>query len=417
MPERVRCRRARGRRIPLGGRALTRPTIRRGAVRTLLTGEAGAGLGLMASAALALAVANSPLAATYFGALQAHVGGLSVLHWINDGLMAVFFLLVGLEIKREMIEGRLRTWPDRILPGLAALGGMAAPALVYVAVNRHSPETIRGWAIPAATDIAFALGVLALLGRRVPVSLKIFLTALAIIDDLGAVLIIALFYTAALSLPMLCGAAVTLAALAGLNRAGTRRLLPYLVLGVVLWVFVLQSGVHATVAGVLLALTIPLRPGSADAPASPLHRLEHAIQPWSAYLILPVFGFANAGVSLAGFTPHMLLEPVTLGVALGLILGKQVGVFGLVLAAVKLGLAQRPAGAGWAQIYGVSLLCGVGFTMSLFIGLLAFAETPALEAETKIGVLAGSIACMLAGALVLRLAPQGSDVARTQDPA
>ncbi|POR44650.1 Na+/H+ antiporter NhaA [Methylobacterium sp. V23] len=378
------------------------------AFRSMLTSEAGGGLVLMASAVLALVVANSPLAERYFAVLQTKVGGLSVLHWINDALMALFFLLVGLEIKREMLDGRLRTWPDRILPGLAALGGMAAPALVYVAVNRHSPETVRGWAIPAATDIAFALGILALLGSRVPVSLKVFLTALAIIDDLGAVLIIALFYTADLSLPMLAGAAATLAVLYGLNRAGISRLAPYLVLGVVLWVFVLKSGVHATVAGVLLALTIPLRLsiGRPDDPTSPLHRLEHALHPWSAYLILPIFGFANAGVSLAGFTPTMLLDPVTLGVALGLVVGKQLGVFGFVLAAVKLGLAQRPAGAGWMQVYGVSLLCGIGFTMSLFIGLLAFASSPELEAETKVGVLAGSIVCMAAGALVLLVAPR-----------
>jgi len=378
--------------------------------RDMLVSEAGGGLVLMASAALALAVANSPLADTYFAALKAHLGPLSVLHWINDALMAVFFLLVGLEIKREVLDGRLRTWPDRILPGLAALGGMAAPAIVYAAVNWNSPETLRGWAIPAATDIAFALGVLALLGSRVPVSLKIFLTALAIIDDLGAVLIIALFYTADLSLPMLAGAAATLAMLYGMNKAGVARLWPYLVLGIVLWVFVLASGIHATIAGVLLALTIPLRlsVGKPDDPTSPLHILEHAVHPWSAYLILPIFGFANAGVSLAGITPRMLLDPVTLGVALGLFVGKQVGVFGLVLAAVKLGLAQRPAHAGWWQIYGVALLCGVGFTMSLFIGLLAFANAPELEAETKVGVLIGSLACMAVGALVLRFAPAHS---------
>ena len=388
----------------------TTRTIRRpaSALRRLLIGEAGGGLVLMASAALALAVANSDLAEIYFAALKAHLGPLSVLHWINDALMAVFFLLVGLEIKREVLDGRLRTWPDRILPGVAALGGMMAPALVYVAVNRHSPETLRGWAIPAATDIAFALGVLALLGSRVPVSLKVFLTALAIIDDLGAVVIIAAFYTADLSLPMLGGAAATLALLYGLNRAGVSRLSPYLLLGLVLWVFVLKSGVHATIAGVLLALTIPLRlsVGKPDDPTSPLHRLEHAIHPWSAYLILPVFGFANAGVSLVGFEPAMLLEPVTLGVALGLFVGKQLGVFGFVLACVKTGLAQRPAHATWMQVYGVALLCGVGFTMSLFIGLLAFADSPALESEVKVGVLAGSIACIVAGALVLLIAPQ-----------
>jgi NhaA family Na+:H+ antiporter len=376
------------------------------ALRALLTSGAGGGLVLMGSAALALVVANSALADSYFAALQAHLGPLSMLHWVNDGLMAVFFLLVGLEIKRELLDGRLRTWPDRILPGVAALGGMLLPALVYAAVNRHSPETLRGWAIPAATDIAFALGVLTLLGRRVPVSLKVFLTALAILDDLGAVVVIALFYTANLSLPMLGGAAVVLAVLAGLNRAGIRSLWPYLALGLALWVFVLLSGVHATIAGVLLALTIPLRPspGRPDDPTSPLHALEHALHPWSAFLILPVFGFANAGVSLAAFHPGMLLEPVTLGVALGLVLGKQLGVFGFVLAVVRLGWAQRPAGASWAQVYGVALLCGVGFTMSLFIGLLAFAQRPDLESETKIGVLLGSLVSMGAGALVLRLA-------------
>lgn len=377
------------------------------ALRNLLTSEAGGGLVLMASAALALVVANSPWADLYFAALRAHLGPLSTLHWINDALMAVFFLLVGLEIKRETLDGRLRRWPDRILPGMAALGGMIMPALVYAAVNLSSPSTLRGWAIPAATDIAFALGVLALLGQRVPVSLKVFLTALAIIDDLGAVLIIATFYTADLSLPMLAGATVTLALLVALNKAGVGRLWPYLLLGAVLWVFVLKSGVHATIAGVLLALTIPLRlsTGTPDDPSSPLHRLEHAVSPWSAYLVLPIFGFANAGVSLKGFSPSMLLEPVTLGVALGLFVGKQVGVFGFVLACVKSGLAKRPAHAGWGQVYGVSLLCGIGFTMSLFIGLLAFADTPALEAETKVGVLAGSIACILAGTAVLLTAP------------
>ncbi|KQP39448.1 Na+/H+ antiporter NhaA [Methylobacterium sp. Leaf106] len=378
------------------------------ALRNALRSEASGGLILMASAVLALIVANSPLAPSYFALLGAYVGGLSVLHWVNDGLMALFFLLVGLEIKREVLDGRLRTWPDRVLPGVAALGGMVAPALIYVLVNRSSPETLRGWAIPTATDIAFALGVLALLGSRVPVSLKVFLTALAIIDDLGAVLIIAAFYTADLSLPMLAGAGVTVALLVGLNRAGVSRLSPYLVLGAVLWFLVLKSGIHATIAGVLLALTIPLRPSPArpDDPASPLHKLEHALHPWSAYLVLPVFGFANAGVSFSGMSPAMLSDPVTLGVALGLLVGKQIGVFGAVFAAVKLGLAQRPAHAGWWQIYGLSLLCGVGFTMSLFIGLLAFADNPGLETETKIGVLLGSVSCMIAGAIVLFLAPR-----------
>ena len=293
------------------------------ALRTALANEAAGGLILMASAALALFVANSRWSETYFAVLKAYVGGLSVLHWVNDGLMAVFFLLVGLEIKREVLDGRLRTWPDRVLPGVAALGGMVAPALIYVAVNRTSPETLRGWAIPTATDIAFALGVLALLGSRVPVSLKIFLTALAIIDDLGAVIVIAAFYTADLSLPMLAGAGVVFAVLFGLNKAGVSRLTPYLVLGAVLWFLVLKSGIHATIAGVLLALTIPLRlsVGKPDDPTSPLHNLEHAIHPWSSYLVLPVFGFANAGVSFAGMSSKMLLDPVTRGVALGLFVG------------------------------------------------------------------------------------------------
>lgn len=380
-------------------------------LRSFFANEASAGLVLMAAAALGLLAANSPLAPAYFSTLKTYVGGLSVLHWVNDALMVVFFLLVGLEIKRELLEGRLRTWPDRVLPGLGAVGGMAAPALVYLSVNASSPETLRGWAIPAATDIAFALGVLTLLGPRVPVSLKVFLTALAIIDDLGAVLIIAVFYTAALSFPMLAASAATFAALVAMNRLGVRRLSPYLLLGLVLWFFVLKSGVHATIAGVLLAMAIPIghKMGEEE---PPLLRLEHGITPWSAFLVLPIFGFANAGVSFAGIEARMLLEPVTLGVALGLFLGKQVGIFGIVLAAVKLGLAKRPEGASWGQVYGISLLCGIGFTMSLFIGLLAFADAPHLEAETKIGVLVGSLSCMALGALVLRLtspAPQRAE--------
>lgn len=379
-------------------------------LRAFLKDEATAGIILMASAGIALIIANSDLAPEYFSTLKAYLGPLSVLHWINDALMALFFLLVGLEIKRELLDGRLRTWPDRILPGFAALGGMLAPALVYAAVNWHSPTTMRGWAIPTATDIAFALGVLALIGSRVPISLKVFLTALAILDDLGAVVIIAVFYTANLSLPMLAGAAVALAALYGLNKTGVSRLAPYLLLGSVLWFFVFNSGVHATIAGVLLALTIPLRLsiGKPDDPTSPLHVLEHALHPWIAFIVLPLFGFANAGVSLVDFTSGILLDPVTLGVALGLFIGKQIGVFGAVLVAVHLGWAQRPAHSSWAQVYGVALLCGVGFTMSLFIGLLAFTGAPELEAGTKIGVLTGSLLCMVVGAAVLLLASSPS---------
>src|SRR5215210_7944152 len=363
------------------------------ALRSLLQGEAGGGLVLMAAAAIALAAANSPLAPSYFGVLKTYVGGLSILHWINDALMALFFLLVGLEIKREFLDGQLSTWPRRILPGMAAAGGMFAPALFYVALNASTPATLRGWAIPTATDIAFALGVLALLGSRVPVSLKIFLTALAIIDDLGAVAIIAAFYTENLSLTWLGLAGLTLVVLAGLNRAGVERLTLYLGLGALLWVFVLKSGVHATLAGVALALTIPLRPspGRPDDPASPLHTLEHALHPWVAFLIVPVFGFANAGVSLAGMSWAALLAPVPLGIAAGLFIGKQIGVFLTTLAAVKLDWADCPENASWAQVYGVSLLCGIGFTMSLFIGLLAFPVSPELQVAVKIGVLSGSV--------------------------
>lgn len=377
-----------------------------GFLRRFMAGEASGGLVLMAAAALALVVANSPAAPAYFDALHVYVGGLSVLHWINDALMAVFFLLVGLEIKREVVGGQLATWQARILPGLAALGGMVAPALFFVTFNFGSPDTLRGWAIPAATDIAFALGVLSLLGRRVPISLKVFLTALAIIDDLGAVLIIAVFYTADLNVAALGGAAAVVAVLVGLNRAGVIRLLPYLALGAGLWFLVLLSGIHATLAGVVLALTIPLvvdKPGlQQDEP--PLLKLEHTIQPWVAFAIVPIFGFANAGVSFAGFSPSALLDPVPLGIAAGLFLGKQVGVFGLVALAVKARWASLPERATWAQVYGVSLLCGIGFTMSLFIGLLAFPTDQLLQDEVKLGVLMGSVISGLAGAAVLAFA-------------
>ena len=376
-------------------------------LRRLLSSEASGGVVLMIVAALALLVANSPTAPIYFGVLKNHVFGLSVLHWINDALMAVFFLLVGLEIKREFLDGQLSTWPRRILPGIAALGGMVAPALIYVAFNAGSPETLRGWAIPAATDIAFALGVLSLLGPRVPVSLKVFLTALAILDDLGAVAIIAVFYTAELSFPMLGLAAATLAVLFGFNRLKIAALWPYLLLGAGLWFCVLNSGVHATLAGVALALTIPIRPtpGHPDAPDSPLHRLEHALQPWVAFLIVPIFGFANAGVSFSGLSASALLGPVPLGIALGLFVGKQIGVFGSAWITIRAGWVDLPANATWAQLYGVALLCGIGFTMSLFIGLLAFPSSAELQDATKIGVLAGSIISAITGALLLRLVP------------
>ena len=357
----------------------------------------------MFAAAIALIIANSPAAPAYFGLLETYVVGLSFLHWINDALMAVFFLLVGLEIKREFVDGELATWRRRVLPGIAAAGGMVAPALIYVGLNAATPETLRGWAIPTATDIAFALGVLALLGSRVPISLKIFLTALAIIDDLGAVAIIAAFYTADLSLEWFSMALLVLALLARLNRAGVERLALYLLLGAVLWFFTLKSGVHATVAGVALALTIPLRrsPGHPDDTESPLHILEHALTPWVAFVIVPIFGFANAGVQFSGMGWSVVFAPVSIGIAAGLFAGKQLGVFLTTWLAVKLKLADCPANASWAQVYGVALLCGVGFTMSLFIGLLAFPGSAELQGQLKVGVLMGSVLSAAVGALVL----------------
>ena len=376
-------------------------------LRQMLDNEASGGLVLMGAAALALLLANSPLSAAYFGVLHGHLGPLSVQHWINDGLMAIFFLFVGLEIKREFLAGQLATWPRRALPGIAAAGGMAVPALIYAAFNWQDPATLRGWAIPSATDIAFALGVLSLLGDRVPSSLKVFLAALAIIDDLGAVLIIAVFYTGDLSLLDLGLAVAVVAALVALNRAGVMRLWPYLLLGAILWLLVLRSGVHATIAGVALALTIPLQaePGRPDAmQASPLHRLEHGLHNWVAFLIVPVFGLANAGLSFAGLTAEALVDHLTLGVALGLVLGKLAGVFGSAALTIRLGLADLPMGAGWLQMVGIALLCGIGFTMSLFIGMLAFAGDPLLQDEVKVGILLGSLTAGLAGWAVLRVA-------------
>lgn len=371
-------------------------------IRRIIGNEASGGLILMGTAVLALVTANSRFAETYFSVLEGYVGGLSVLHWINDALMAVFFLMVGLEIKREAITGQLATWPQRILPGIAAVGGMVMPGAIYLYLNWGPAGTAKGWAIPAATDIAFSLGVVALLGSRVPLSLKVFLTALAILDDLGAVAVIALFYTAEINGAALGGAALILFILTALNCFGVNRLLPYLLLGGGLWYLVLLSGIHATVAGVLLALTIPLTVSKRTGD-SPLLRLEHGIHPWVAFLIVPIFGFANAGVSFQGFTPSTLLHPVTLGVTLGLFLGKQLGVFGLTFAAIKLGFAALPEGTSFRQIYGVALLCGIGFTMSLFIGLLAFPDSVPLQDAVKIGVIAGSALSAVVGAVVLAL--------------
>ena len=372
---------------------------RRSILRRFLTSEAAGGILLMGTAALALAVANSPLAPTYFHALHAALGPMSVQHWINDGLMALFFLLVGLEIKREVLDGHLARPADRTLPVIAALAGMAVPAALYLLVAGGDPALRAGWAIPSATDIAFAIGVLALLGRRAPASLKLFLTTVAIVDDMGAVAIIALFYATGLDLPALAAATGLLAAMVWLNRRGVTALSPYLALAAGLWVAVHLSGVHATIAGVLAALAIPLR---ADEAHSPLHRLEHALSPWVAYLVVPLFGFANAGVALGG--AGALLAPLPLAIAAGLFVGKQAGIFASVRIAVALGWGERPAGASWRQVYGVALLCGIGFTMSLFIGGLAFPGRPELVDQVKLGVLAGSILSALAGYTVLRLA-------------
>jgi Na+:H+ antiporter, NhaA family len=374
-------------------------------IRDFMRTEAAGGFVLIAAATVALIIANSALADDYFKLLKTYVGGLSVLHWVNDALMALFFLLVGLEIKREMLDGQLSTWERRILPGITAVAGMVVPAVVYLAFNANNPVAARGWAIPAATDIAFALGVLALLGRRVPASLKVFLTALAILDDMGAIMIIALFYTEQLAMLWLGLAAAGLAVLFGMNKVGVMRLWPYMLIGAVVWFCVLKSGVHATLAGVAVALTIPLRPAPAapDNPESPLHKLEHGLQPWVAYLIVPIFGFANAGVSFAGLDASVLLEPVPLGIALGLFVGKQIGIVGAAWATIRMGWADLPADASWRQFYGVAILCGIGFTMSLFIGALAFGEGTTLGDEVKIGVLAGSLLSTIAGYALLRV--------------
>jgi len=379
--------------------SLARPTRY---LQSLLAHSAAGGVILMITAALAILVANSPLADLYQRTLASYVGGLSVLHWINDGLMAVFFLLVGLEIKREVLEGELSSWPRRILPGSAALGGMIGPALIYLAFNLGPTGHPSGWAISAATDIAFALGVLSLLGPRVPVSLRVFLMALAIIDDLGAVVIIALFYTTSLDAVALGGAGLVTLALIALNRVGVNRLLPYIALGALLWLLVLLSGIHATLAGVILAFTVPLRTRSTPDAGSPLLTMEHGIQPWVTFLIVPVFGFANAGVSFAGMSLSALMEPVPLGVALGLFVGKQLGVFLTSAAVIALGLATLPAQATWKQMYGLAALCGIGFTMSLFIGLLAFPDSAPLQDQLKLGVLAGSLISTLLAVLLLR---------------
>ena len=372
--------------------------------------ESAGGLLLVAAAALALICSNSPLRHAYDDLLKIPVemrfGSFALakplLLWINDGLMAIFFLLVGLEVKREVIEGELSTPAQIVLPVAAGLGGMVVPAVIYFIFNRGNAAALNGWAIPTATDIAFALGVLSLLGKRVPVSLKIFLTAVAIADDLGAIVIIALFYTAELSVAMLFLAAVAIAVLIALNLQKVTRIAPYVIVGVILWVFVLKSGVHATLAGVAIAFAVPLKTTDAQGTA-PLHQLEHSLHPWVAFGVLPIFAFANAGVSFAGVTLTALAEPLPLGIAVGLFAGKLVGVFGASAMLIRLGLAKLPEGAGWLQLIGVAALCGVGFTMSLFIGSLAF-DGPGYFTPLRLGVIAGSTLSGVAGYLLLRFA-------------
>jgi Na+:H+ antiporter, NhaA family len=383
--------------------------------------EASGGILLMLAALVAVIIANTPLQPFYQYFLEEvdlNVGfsshdGMSalaiqkpILLWINDGLMAIFFFLIGLEIKREFTEGELSSRDRALLPALAAVGGMVAPALIYYFLNSDNPELVRGWAIPAATDIAFALGILALVGSRVPVSLKILLTAVAIIDDLGAILIIALFYTETIKMvPLMFGGAALLGLIAT-NRMRVVITAPYILLGFILWFAVLKSGIHATLAGVVTAMFIPLRCPN-DPKKSPLKHLEHGLHPWVAFMVLPIFAFSNAGVSFAGMTWADVMNPVTLGIAKGLFFGKQIGVFLILVAVIKLKLSPMPKGANWWQLYAVSLLCGVGFTMSLFIGELAF-DTRDQAAAVRMGVIMGSLASAILGYLILRYGPTGS---------
>lgn len=380
-------------------------------IRQFIRSESAGGVLLAFAALLALSVSNSPLAAWYEAFVhlpgEVRIGedwlvlSKPLVTWVNDLWMAVFFFLVGLEIKRELVDGELATLKQAVLPAGAALGGMLVPALIYVAINFGDAVALRGWAIPAATDIAFALAILMLLGSRVPVSLKLFLTAVAIIDDLGAILVIALFYTDNMSVPMLISSGVGSAVLLLLNRAGVMRVSPYLVVGALIWVCVLKSGVHATLAGVVTALAIPVaRPDG----SSPLQEAEHALQPWVAFAVLPMFAFVNAGVSLQGVSLASLIQPVPLGIGLGLTAGKAIGVFGAAWLLVRYGNARFPADASLRQFFAVCVLCGIGFTMSLFIGSLAFEGLgPDYEIQLKIGVLAGSmISALIATALLLK---------------
>ena len=369
--------------------------------------EAASGLILLIAAILALVISNSNFSDLYFHSLEKYlfIGinefglKLSVHHWINDALMAIFFFFVTLEIKREFIQGELSNIKQALLPIIAAVGGMVIPALFYVFINWGNTETMIGWAIPSATDIAFSLGILSLLGSRVPMSLKVFLTALAIIDDLGAILIIAFFYSGDLSVPYITLILLGYILLLVLNKYSVKIFTPYLFIGLLMWFFTYKSGIHATIAGVLVASTIPHRIKDKD--FSLLIKLEHAISPYVAFMIMPIFAFANAGVSLVGLSFSSLLQPVPLGILLGLFVGKQVGVMIFSLVAVKTGAAQMPDNSSWLSLYGVSVLTGIGFTMSLFVGNLAFAENNQYIDGVKIGVLAGSLLSTLVGYFIL----------------
>ncbi len=378
-------------------------------ISDFLKKESAGGIVLMFSAVVAIVVANTPLDAWYRLLLgtpvEVRVGGLEIakplLLWINDGLMAVFFFLVGLELKRELLEGELSSWKNILFPGIGAVGGMLVPAVIYVAFNLGDSMALQGWAIPAATDIAFALGILALLGSRVPVSIKVFLTSLAIFDDIGAIVIIALFYTAKISLLALLVAVCCAAVLLVFNRLGITAKSPYILVGIILWVAMLKSGVHATLAGVLLAMFIPLR--GAEPSASPLKELEHDLHHVVAFFVLPVFAFANAGINLTGISLDQVLHGVPVGIAAGLFLGKQVGIFGFCWLALVLKVATLPSGMNLKSLYGTAALCGVGFTMSLFIGSLAFEATGVdLLFDERLGIIAGSAASGLLGYFLLR---------------
>ncbi|PML10478.1 Na(+)/H(+) antiporter NhaA [Vibrio breoganii] len=362
--------------------------------------ESAGGIILVIAAALAMIVANTPLNEAYQGALHSYVLGMSVEHWVNDGLMALFFLLIGLEVKRELLEGALKSRETAIFPAIAAVGGMVAPALVYVLFNMGNADALAGWAIPAATDIAFALGIMALLGKRVPVSLKVFLLALAIIDDLGVVVIIALFYSSDLSTSALAVGFAMTALLFFMNHKKVTPLKWYLLVGAILWFAVLKSGVHATLAGVVIGFAIPLKGKKGE--HSPLKHLEHALHPWSSFMILPIFAFANAGVSLEGISFSTLGSALPMGIALGLLIGKPLGIFSFSWLAVKAGVAKLPAGIDFRHIFAVSVLCGIGFTMSMFIASLAFTGANAdFNTHARLGILMGSTLAAVIGYFLL----------------